>query len=249
MFSIDASTLPSVSSYQGAINLFEKLPEPKTPLQHNEKLLKGVARDRAKRIRRSAGTVSFIYHDTPLVSWHGEDRLTVIHHSSVSSRAFIDRFLPKGMWVRGYRGATAVNGYLAKNGPTDWYLRNGNWQPDPNDVQAQYKLRLNRKKAEEIKAHVMPFLEWRDGLNALQGEAASHWRPTPPLFAIKELLDDKDPWRYSRLRPHIQAKAEEVLNMAYSVGGAVEHILLPPGELPAKGTWDKWRHLLPVPII
>lgn len=248
MFAIDTRLLPCVGSYQDAVALFEKLPEPKTPLAFNEKLLKGRTRDYTKRIRRTADGVRFIYHATTLVHYHAEDHITITHHSSVSSRMFIDCFLPKGMWTRGFRDETAINGYLSKKGVTDWYFRDGQWQPDPNDVQAQYKLRLNRAKAAKIKDHIMPFLEWRDGLEALQGRREVVRSLVTPRYAIENLLladTPLDTGRFGEFRRPITSSASDVLHMAYVVGGAVEQILLPPGHLPLKSTWDKWRHLLP----
>lgn len=245
MFSIDPRTLPSVGSYQEAVALFERLPEPKNSML-DEKLLKGVTRDHDKRIRYSGGTVSFIYHHTPLVQWHSGDRITIVHHDSVSSRLFIDRFLPKGMWVRSHRGATVINNCVAKKGLSDWYYRNGRWQPEPNDIQVQYKMRLNRKRANEIKDRVMPFIEWRDGLNALQNKLPGYFVSSPPRSTLQHLLDQEPDCRdfYTRFREEIGTEREELLRMLYAVGGAVERTPLPLGELPPRGQWDDLQWLM-----
>lgn len=245
MFAINPHTLPSVSSYQEAVALFERLPEAKnrTP---DEKLLKGVTRDHDKRIRYSGGAVSFIYHRTPLVQWHSSDRITIVHHDSVSSRLFIDRFLPGGMWVRSHRGATVINNCAAKKGLSDWYYRDGRWQPELNDIQVQYKMRLNRKKANEIKNRVMPFIEWRDGLNALQNKQPLGYR-LPSQFMLQRLLDQEPGCRdfYAQFREEIRVESEKLLRMLYVVGGAVERVPLPLGELPPKSQWDDLQRLMP----
>lgn len=244
MFSIDPRTLPLVSSYQEAVALFERLPEAKN-LTPDEKLLKGATRDHDKRIRYSGGTVLFIYHRTPLVQWHSDDRITIIHHDSVSSRLFIDRFLPGGMWVRSHRGATVINNCAAKKGLSDWYYRNGRWQPELNDIQVQYKMRLNRKKANEIKDRVMPFIEWRDGLNALQNKLPGYSTP-PPRSTLQHLLEQEPGCRdfYAQFREEIHVKSEELLRMLYAVGGAVERTPLPLGELPPRSQWDDLQWLM-----
>lgn len=244
MFSIDPRTLPSVGSYQEAVALFERLPEAKN-LTPDEKLLKGVTRDHDKRTRYSGGTVSFIYHRTSLVQWHSGDRITIIHHDSVSSRLFINCFLPKGMWVRSHRGDTVINNCVSKKGMSDWYYRDGRWQPEPNDIQVQYKMRLNRKKANEIKDRVMPFIEWRDGLNALQNKQPLGCRP-PSHSTLHYLLEQEPGCRdfYAQFREEIGVKSEELLRMLYVVGGAVERMPLPLGELPPRSQWDDLQWLM-----
>lgn len=248
MFAINPHTLPSVDSYQKAVALFERLPEAKN-LTPDEKLLKGRTRDYSKRVHRSGGLVSFIYYHMPLVQWHSNDRITIVHHDSVSSRLFIDCFLPGGMWVRSHRGATVINDCVAKNGLSNWYYRDGRWQPDPNDIQVQYKMRLNRKKANEIKDRVMPFIEWRDGLNALQGRRPENYRPN--RFTLQRLLKETPGCRtsYEWFRGGISVRADELLHMLYVVGDAVERVPLPLGELPPKSQWDGLQWLMPTETV
>jgi len=244
MFAINPRTLPSVSSYQEAVALFERLPKAKN-LTPDEKLLKSRTRDCTKRIRYFAGTVSFIYYYTSLVQWHSDDRVTINHHDSVSSRLFIDCFLPRGMRVHSYRGGTVINNCAAKKGLSNWYYRNGRWQPELNDIQVQYKMRLNRKKANEIKDRAMPFIEWRDSLNALQGRRPENYRPN--RFTLQRLLKETPGCRtsYEWFRGRISVRADELLHMLYVVGGAVERVPLPLGELPPKSQWDGLQWLMP----
>jgi len=226
-----------VSSYGGAVALFEKS-KPFDEGDPNTRML-CTKRETGKAISRPEGLdeICFSYYNTELVRWVSPKQVLVGYYDSVSSRAFIDRFLPPGLYTLSVFGETYVGGVRAKGGQVlfQYDPATNKWVPDAEMVRKEYDFRVNRKRAAEIKRLFKPFLEWKEATEKLRGEKMGGRveQVVGTAFLLNSILETN-----ALPQERFMALANELptglnlLRVANNLGGAIEKVELPIGQIP-----------------
>lgn len=256
MFAIHGHLLPRVSTYEQAVALYEKTPEPKAALPYNARLLRPNTQDTSKLIARHVNAVEFIFHQTSLVQWFSPDEIRVFCHDSVSSRIFIDRFLPPGMVAVSHRGDTTINGYKPKNKSITFRRKNDVWYPDPDDLANETTYKVDLKRAAAIRKLLKPVLEWGQALETLSGQKITFSMGTfdaqtelAQLLSLPEIPTKNYRFVMQYLNQFTWNKDWKPMDVALAVGGAVKKVELPPGTMPVKSRWEDYSRFIPDTIV
>lgn len=241
MFAISGRNLPSVSSYEDAVKVWNE-----SYVHDRFDGWRGLAnkRDTSKTVRMyENGRIAFRYHHTDLVTWVSPTRIETIAHDSQSSRIFADAFLPAGVHLISHRGRAYIQvGYECFEGSHSnltLNLTNNEWVPE-NPVLHLCNY-LNRQKAAEIRKGFKPWMEWRDSVRRLRGEPKgtniSHWQAKAAFQLIASGSDEA----YTNEYYDIYAMhLSDLLPRAYALLGAVEKQSMPRGQLPRKTVYDSY---------
>jgi hypothetical protein len=203
-------------------------------------------REREKAVFLEFGDVCFQYHQTVLVRWVNEHTVIINHHGSRSSRVFIERFLPPGLRVHSLEGRTAVNCVEAADYCTTWRFQPDKnvWEVDPDTAFARTDVIVDRKIAALARKKLAPYLDWRETVSALKGQAMSfpgRYVYKGSLDGLREVLEGPEipPAEFWGLYnfPHLDVAAATAL-------GAVKVVKLDPAAIPSNSKYSKYADFI-----
>ena len=188
MFAISGHRLPSCDSYEGAKSVWAKA----TPF-HDSEDQRGLVNkyERDKAVFMQGDDVCFRYHQTVLVRWINAHTLSIRHHDSVSSRTFINRFLPRGLAALSLGGTTTVNCVEPANYYTMWRFQPDKnvWEVDENTALIREDVVVDRKIAAQARKKLAPYREWRQVVENLKGSTMLFPQRVASSYVLNGLRD------------------------------------------------------------
>ena len=244
-WSITTRHMPYISSYEAAQAQFEKT-EPWRGHTSFERPL-GARYDKEKRLvmtrmEDDRCVYAFRLYRTDLVTYT-HDRVNVVAHHTISSRAFMDRVLPYGIDTLSHLGKTffkvrTPDGDEYLTGDDLWFRRlpHNQWQPECKFVTAFKEPTFDHKVGHRVRKLLAPFEQWHHAMTRL-GVA--------PVQIKKGRLDVDDACSVAKTLlwddvsvecyPHMSTMVKDLAMLraqAYDVEGATGFRLVEPGVLP-----------------
>lgn len=240
MYTIRAHLLPSVSEYDEALKLYEKSFEDANGWRRFKK------RDGSKLIRRTEdGCVTFRYHRADLVKWVSQDYVIVHLHDSVSSRTFINAFLPRGLYAQAFRGSTYVTVLSTDRSyrglkALEFKRTDGVWTlQNPGDIFQHTEYVYDPKAAAAVRKKVKPLIEELQALVRLRQVHIPVWQRAGDRLSVNSmdrlrrlLRDGEVP--LGEAAQYYEFLSDATMMHAYVLEGAVKRKLLPIGSVLAK---------------
>lgn len=245
-FAIQARLLPSVSSYDEALTLYEK----SFSGSDNWRRLK--KRDASKLIcKTDDGRVLFRYHHTVLVEWVGQGHIVLNLYDSVSSHIFMNAFLPYGVYAHSIHGSMHIcvpgKGVYSSTKPLEFKRTDGAWiLQNPDTVIRHTKIAYDAKVAAAIRKKVKPFIEDCRALMRIRQERIPAWRINSNCLSLDsiETLDKVikgEEVSLSDVAQYHELSLTTTMQHAYVLGGAVKREVLPLGSVPPRK--NKYEYL------
>ena len=242
-WSIDVGNLPSIHSYESAAKFFnESTAFRGTPYEAPL----AERRDRTKRIVIREESYQLCFHDTPLVTYHADGEVDVRAYPSASSRAFLGRVGPRGV----YQIAQGNNEFLFVNGV--YHLTSGSRSPVrlKKDDAGVFRMTSAPKPGEEyagnlkamaaVRKKLAPFEMWQKTGQRMKIEAAQFPAPwkIDRNFSRKELctalLEKTDNMGMYPLVVSAFSNLKEIRDEAYLISGARYKVDAPTHRLPLR---------------
>ena len=248
MFSIDAQSLPCASSYMDARHVYEN-----AIIWKDEPIWRGLKNRRAKHflVRECGRTIEFRLYETVLVRWYGDGHVGVVVHDSISSRAFLNCFLPPGLSAIAAQGSTYIctgGQYFTSHEELVFrYVASSNlWVCDnPEIAEPHYSYTTDKRIARMAQTRTRKVVERAKMLDRIGiPKTGSNFFlvPTKALAAelARPVLEDEDIYRLS---DHVRTVSISPRDLARQItvqmGGVTKHPL-PPGTYPPRSVYDKF---------
>lgn len=238
-FSINGNNLPMVSSYANAQRVFANS-GPVRGYDSMSETMRGLVsrRDTSKLIIKRGDDYAFRYHRTDLVTWHSEDRVTIVPWDSISSRIFTNRFTPGRVFMHTHQGYNALfldpdTGFIASKAVT--LVRNNDvWSIENlNDAcERQFKYVVDNKKARTARQKVKDYLLW------CKMARRDNTRRDPNIYNVRDaaalLLSGST--EYSRVW-NMACDSPKLVHAAVVEAGAVTEVPAPLGKLVSRSVY------------
>ena len=238
MFSISANSLPTIRTYQAAYDFWDTAKIQDSQFRALNSKRKA---DTSKRVWSpdEGKTIRFRYHHTDMVEY-AADTLTITFWDSVSSVIFASELTPFGIRIYSHRGNMCVNEMFPKLSSLVFHLENSQWVVDPDTVQPQHRVVVDRKISAQVGRQLRPFLKYREARAALAGvrlptgdAMPHHWLSNHVLTGIND--ETRWPLLFDQAR-HVSARSLHRALVACE--GGVSKVPLLIGQLPTKSVYD-----------
>lgn len=98
-FQLSNSTIPTLSTYQAAIRLYEEA-KPWRGYDDGKRKLVAHSSKHNWSVRRIGDAVAFRYHNTDVIVWHGEHKFECTPWGSISTTVFANSYAPSGVYMQ-----------------------------------------------------------------------------------------------------------------------------------------------------
>jgi hypothetical protein len=254
MFGIDGYTFPAARTYDEVKRLYEA----SKPLKNDSEwrcLRDKRSNDRTGLIRKNLDEYVLKLYHSEIVRWT-PDKVTVNRHDSMSSAAFVDRYLPSGYRASVYANRMAINQLHAD---AQWVFNKigDDWELDTTTLTQYTRYSLDRKVLAQMRKRAKPFIDYVAARNALTQQhkqpyrLLSSFRQAEMLASFKPLLDDIDafPKLYAEVRDTFTAGelSKSLPTTLTIMANGIVTSPLPPGQKPREPEWfSGHKHLISV---
>jgi len=238
MFAVSANSLPTIRTYQAAYDFWDtaKVQEGQFRALNSKRKA-----DTSKRVWSpdEGKTIRFRLYYTDLVEYT-ESTVNITCYDSVSSVIFASELTPFGIRIYSHRGNMCVNGMFPKLSSLVFHLKNSQWVVDPDTVQPQHRVVVDRKISAQVSRQLRPFLKYREARAALAGVRLPTGGAPPHHWLRNQVfvsLNDETEW--AQLFEQVRHVSAQSLHRALvACEGGVSHVPLPIGQLPTKSVYD-----------
>lgn len=238
MFAISANSLPTIRTYQAAYDFWNTAKIQDSQFRALNPKRKS---DTSKRVWSPdyGKTIRFRYHHTDVVEYTA-DTLAITFWDSVSSVIFASELTPFGIRIYSHRGNMCVNEMFPKLSSLVFRLKNSQWVVDPDTVQPQHRVVIDRKVSTQVSRQLRPFLKYREARAAFAGVRLPTGDAMPHHWLSNHVLTGvNDETRWPLLFDQVQHVSAQSLHRALVArNGGVSKVLLPLGQLPTKSVYD-----------
>lgn len=242
MFRIHGHRLPRCLDYAGAVHIWET----SAPVDKGAPNVRHlVGRDKDKLVFLEGTDVCFQFHKTVLVRWRSDKFVRIHHHNSVSSRVFLNRFLPYMLSATADSDYTLINNVRPKNDCTDWQFSEGDWEVLPETATPFARIRVDAKIARRAAKAVQPVIDWAAGVAKLRGfyPPSAYRVEADRIVCLRRVIEDGSVERNLPLLWNDFGKFD-IKRVACLAMGGLSLETLPLGHLPGRSAYDPLRHLI-----
>lgn len=238
MYSISASSLPSVRCYADAKRVAEK-----APLNHS--INPRNKRDTSKTVWVDGERITFKFHRTALVIYESPTRLKINPWDSRSSVIFVNELVPQSIWMTQRSGVVRINGMQDLGNGIRFNLVGGEWVVDPSTVREEHQLVLDRSVKCPARAEFNRFLRYKDARERLAPCTVNHSRFAsrylPPTIQNIWFGKAGEERTMESIYEQVKGYPTLALQRAFNVAcGAVKRVPVPLGSIPKKSVYDAW---------
>lgn len=178
MFTIHSNLLYPLHSYDAAHHHYERFAGEASRRKYwrdNSAVMLKDWRDTSKRlIKQSDGSFACTYHHTALVTYHPSGDVTIIGHSSRSSRVFLGRYLPVDISCGSLRECTVLTvrepggpRMIVPSGPLRLRPAKGGWSIIEGKQLVPVVYTVDRSTQAWVKKRYKAFIKWAGVVEAL----------------------------------------------------------------------------------
>lgn len=234
MFAISARSLPTIRTYEAAVQFWEK-----AVVQDGLYRALNTKRDTAKRVWSpdNGKTIKFRLRYTDLVVYYSSEMIEITLWNSVSSAIFVNELTPCGICMQSFSGVMRVNRMLARHSGIRFNKVNDEWRPVLEDVQGEYKTLVDKKIAAQAVRLLKPFKQYREARRAIEGGV--RFDNSQKIYLDPQEFESTEAWPrlYEQLNRH---SFESVTRSVVAALGGLKEDPVPPGTIPPKSVYDPY---------
>lgn len=239
MFALNPNSLPTIRSYEAALNFWKAAEPHKDP--RFRQLHPRRRNDTSKAVWSpdDGKTIHFRYHHTDVVTYTKNSILVRTWHSR-STCIFANELLPNSFHCRmNLKGYMLVNEIQPVGDSLCFRKRGDSWQVVKSQAKPQFQTVVDRKKAAAVRKKYKPYLQWHAAAQALIGQRIPRWAPQARHFDLTMLHGVHQPSMYPRIFERFKEyPAEGLLQRALVAHRAVKKVRLPIGVMPRPSIYD-----------
>ncbi len=238
MFSISASSLPTIRTYQAAYDFWNTAKIQDSQFRALNPKRKS---DTSKRVWSpdEGKTIRLRLHHTDLVEYT-ESTVSITCYDSWSSCIFIDELAPHEIQARLHRNCMWVNNMQARERALVFNKTERGYEVDPATVMPQYRIEADRKIITQVSKQLKTFLDYRDARAALEGVRLATGVMRMARYSFCALRDHHaNPELWPRLYDETRHVAADVMRremVCFEDG--LKKVPLPIGQRPTKSVYD-----------